>query len=272
MKKIIFFLFICLFVASVSFASAPPGVRTYIDVPQGSRGSTTDTESKTSISAEFGYYIPSFKTLNNDITAGNQTTIPGGAVLNGKISFHDQIGYFYFGGGYWSSSSKTTSTSTSGSSAIDDITTISTVITREISLIPIFLGYAVSIPIPIATEEIKLNIGLQGGFDVATYSITASSTTSSTTSTTSSTVSYDALGFGYDAGIKTGAEYFLIPEILSAGANFGYIFFGKIPSLQVQNSTVSGINKYATLKARDGSNRVLELNGFSFGASINLYF
>jgi len=245
-KRILFGMLVVFFgglLGSTAFAGAPPSV----GGPAGAPGGPTAFGKRGAISFELGYYNPSLKTVNDDIVVyGGFPEIGGNLLLSVKSTFGGAASpvYGYVGLSYWSSSS---------TRDVDN---------AEVKATLFSMPFGVEIPILTGTlpEQLMLHIDIGGNLVLPfwRYEETAGY--------------FKAWSLGYDAGVRVGGQYFVVPNTFSLGGNIGYAFLGKTGQLTVTDSTLVGWVVDQKLFTSKGEEAVFELSGISLMFDIRLWF
>jgi hypothetical protein len=195
---------------STAFAGAPPSV----GGPAGAPGGPSGPGKRGAISFELGYYSPSLKTVNDDMKVWEFPVpeIGGNLLLSVKSTFGGGASpvYGYVGLSYWSSSS---------TRDVDNAEAKVTLFSMPVGVeIPILTG---TLP-----EQVMLHIDIDGKLVLPFWRFGTT------------TDYYTAWSLGYDAGVRVGGQYFVVPNRFSLGGTIGYAFLGKTGQLTVLNSTL----------------------------------
>jgi len=241
-KRILFSMLVVFFgglLGSTAFAGAPPTV----GGPAGAPGGPTAPGKRGAISFELGYYTPSLKTLNDELKLGGVPEIGGNLLLSVKSTFGGAASpvYGYVGLSYWSSSSNV----------------------GEIESKVTLLSFPVGLEIPILTgtlpEQVMLHIDIDGKLVLPFWRFGTT------------TDYWKAWSLGYDAGVRVGGQYFVVPNRFSVGGNIGYAFLGKTGQLTVYDSSNPDLID-EKLWTSDGKELVLELSGITLMFDVRLWF
>jgi len=246
-KRILFSMLVVFFgglLGSTAFAGAPPTV----GGPAGAPGGPTAPGKRGAISFELGYYSPSLKTVNDDMKVAGFPEIGGNLLLSVKSTFGGGASpvYGYVGLSYWSSSS-----TREADNAEAKVT---------------LLSFPVGLEIPILTgtlpEQVMLHIDIDGKLVLPFWRFE------------NATGYYKAWSLGYDAGVRVGGQYFVVPNRFSLGGNIGYAFLGKTGQLTVLNSTLLPPWPQIDdkLLTSDGKEFVFELSGITLMFDVRLWF
>ena len=241
-KRILFGMLVVFFgglLGSTAFAGAPPSV----GGPAGAPGGPTAPGKRGAISFELGYYTPSLKTMNDEMKLVGVPEIGGNLLLSVKSTFGGGASpvYGYVGLSYWSSSSN-----------VDEFES-------KVTL----LSFPVGVEIPILTgtlpEQVMLHIDIGGNLVLPFWRFG------------STTDYFNAWSLGYDAGVRVGGQYFVMPNRFSLGGTIGYAFLGKTGQLTVYDSSDPDLIDTKLLTSKD-EEFVLELGGISLMFDIRLWF
>lgn len=241
-KRILFGMLVVFFgglLGSTAFAGAPPSV----GGPAGAPGGPTAPGKRGAISFELGYYTPSLKTLNDELKLGGFPEIGGNLLLSVKSTFGGKASpvYGYVGLSYWASSSN-----------VDEFES-------KVTL----LSFPVGVEIPILTgtlpEQVMLHIDIGGNLVLPFWRFG------------STTDYFNAWSLGYDAGVRVGGQYFVMPNRFSLGGTIGYAFLGKTGQLTVYDSSDPDLIDTKLLTSKD-EEFVLELGGINLMFAIRLWF